>query len=283
MARIARSLRFVKEVRTMTSSLFGSLNVLVWAVLFLALVIFVFSVVLCECVTDVIQGGVDDPPVLELWYGSLGRTSLTMFESVLCGVSWDEPLRPLLQYGGTWIGVAFCVYVLLCQFAIMNVVTALFVQQATRAAQEENDAHMAARIKGIFFGDSTPARMTREQFKAKLCRRDMQEYLKAIYVDASEVDILFDLLDEDESSEIDETEIVDGLFRLRGNATALEMSMLRREMRKRQEYLLDEVRRSIRMLGPQAASCDDGVPRNDARLYRRRSSGLVHSLTRHFS
>eukprot|EP00971_Amphidinium_carterae_P041789 821285-Amphidinium_carterae.1 len=35
---------------------------------------------------------------LQYWFGSLGRSMLTMFECVLSGVSWDVVVRPLITH-----------------------------------------------------------------------------------------------------------------------------------------------------------------------------------------
>mmetsp|Transcript_45134 Transcript_45134/g.125178 ORF Transcript_45134/g.125178 Transcript_45134/m.125178 type:complete len:627 (+) Transcript_45134:89-1969(+) len=239
MSRLTRVLRLNADLRSMTSSIYGSLKSLGSAVLLLISLIYAFSVFFCTLATEAMKDGVESPETLDSWYGSLGRTFLTLFESILGGVSWDEPLRPIIQDVGPWVSAVYCVYVLFCAFSVMNVVTGLFVQQAMRMAQEENDIYMAESIKNIF-GMSTSRSITCEDFRKKVERDDMQEYLKAISVDPSEGDHIFQLLDFDGSGEIDEDEAVDGLFRLRGNATALELSMLRRDIARAQAHFSEQ-------------------------------------------
>lgn len=53
----------------------------------------------------------------------------------------------------------------------------------------------------------------------------MQEYFRSINVDPSEAKGLFQLLDSDDSGILSMDELVEGLLRLRGGATALELSL----------------------------------------------------------
>merc|ERR1712087_519554 len=88
---------------------------------------------------------------LALWYGSLMRTLLTLFESIASGVSWDEVVRPLFGEVSVFAGVAFCVYVFFAWSSLMNVVTGLLVEKASHIARDERDHVLAHRISSILF------------------------------------------------------------------------------------------------------------------------------------
>merc|ERR1712216_747305 len=78
--------------------------------------------------------------------------------------------------------------------------------------------------------DEDDDQITWDVFESMISGDDMLDYFKAINVDASEAKGLFEILDTDHSGGVDCSEIVNGLLRLRGNAGALEMALLLREV-----------------------------------------------------
>mmetsp|Transcript_141675 Transcript_141675/g.257444 ORF Transcript_141675/g.257444 Transcript_141675/m.257444 type:complete len:214 (+) Transcript_141675:2-643(+) len=113
---------------------------------------------------------------------------------------------------------------------MMNMATGVFVDRAIRKAQEDTDTYTANHISDLFFRNpadpSACAEISWEEFSQKLDTDDMQEYFKAINVDPSEARNLFKLLDSDRSGSLTPEELVSGCLRLRGQAKALELSLL---------------------------------------------------------
>merc|ERR1719507_1040494 len=73
---------------------------------------------------------------LEQWYGSVPRAVLSLFQGLTGGVDWNDLVDPLITQVSPWMGVLFFVYTSFAILAVMNVVTATFVQQAIdRAGQ----------------------------------------------------------------------------------------------------------------------------------------------------
>lgn len=230
--RIIRVLRLVDQLRVLSSCIMGSMKSLTWTLCLLLLIIYAFSVLFTQIVLDALREDTEDPEALEAWFSGLGRTALTLFESIMSGVSWDEVVRPLIKEVGAATGLLFCGYIALCVFALLNVVTGVFVEEATRMAQESSDMHLAKTIGGLFMQDHGMAQenITLEAFETKIADKEMTEYFKSINIDPSEAQGLFQLLDVDGSGDVDCVEIVNGLLRLRGNAKALELSLLMSEI-----------------------------------------------------
>merc|ERR1712217_1004935 len=79
--------------------------------------------------------------------------------------------------------------------------------------------------------DPDTGEVTWEAFKDTLQSVGMSDYFRTIGVDPLEAEGLFHLLDVDRTGELDHTEIVSGLLRLRGNAKALELALLSHDLR----------------------------------------------------
>jgi len=150
-----------------------------------------------------------------------------MFEVITGGVSWDEVMHPILKDISPAMGIVLLFYITFCLFAMLNIVTGVFVETALRKAREDKDTYTANHICELFFNDEdNEDEICWETFKKKLDSTDMQEYFRSINVDPSEAHSLFRLLDMNDNNALDASELVNGCLRLRGEAKALELSLL---------------------------------------------------------
>lgn len=279
--RLIRVLRMVHELRTLVASIMGSFKSLGWTLLLLMIVIYTFSVLFTQIVLDRLKS---DPPhadALHRWFGSLARTALTLFESILGGVSWEEVVMPLSADISPMVVVVFCFYLAFCVFALMNVVTGEFVEKAMQTAQDHKDMYLANRISEIFFNEGD--QITWEVFARKMDNPDMREYFKAINVDPSEAFGLFKLLDADGSGDIDCEEIVNGLLRLRGSARALELSLLTSETMRIHQTLnksMEELDRRLLAITRLVAKAKVNIPEDRKESVVQASPTLVTALGR---
>mmetsp|Transcript_68757 Transcript_68757/g.223904 ORF Transcript_68757/g.223904 Transcript_68757/m.223904 type:complete len:657 (+) Transcript_68757:64-2034(+) len=228
--RLVRMIRLVEDLRMMLSSIVASLKHLVWTILLLVALIYCVAI----CITEVVSmAGEAEQSEVQLWWGTLDRSMLTLFESITGGLSWDEAVRPLHHHVSPFMAYVFCAYIAFCLFAVLNVVTGVFVNQASVQAQEDKDTYLANSISDLFFKGSgvDSSDITWDKFSHMLNTPDMQEYFEAINVDISEAEGLFALLDVDGSGSVDPQEVVDGCLRLRGQAKAIELSLLSQQTR----------------------------------------------------
>eukprot|EP00929_Paragymnodinium_shiwhaense_P008112 TRINITY_DN112044_c0_g1_i1.p1 TRINITY_DN112044_c0_g1~~TRINITY_DN112044_c0_g1_i1.p1 ORF type:complete len:598 (-),score=105.92 TRINITY_DN112044_c0_g1_i1:154-1947(-) len=219
--RLLRSFHLFDELRVIVSSIMSSASSLGWSVALLCCVIYIFTIILLQIILSVPE--TEHHHAFEYWFPSVFRTFLTLFECVVGGVSWDEVVNPLVEDIHPIMGVAFCIYVAIALFAMMNLLTGVFVDQAMRVVREDKDTVLARRIADLFLDDDAPEELTWEDFEKKVSARAMQEYFRQINVEASEARHLFELLDADGGGTVDSKEIVDGCLRLRGPARALDL------------------------------------------------------------
>lgn len=234
-ARLLRVLRSFEELRTIVSSIASSMGSLCWSLLVLAIVNYSFSMLLAQLVTDA-----QNPETLQPWFGGVARTMLTLFESSTGGVSWDIVIAPLMDEVSVWAGLAFCFYIAFSFFALLNVVTGIFVESTTRTAQFEREANIAYRISELFMksADAETGAVTLNGFQDSLDNESMKDYFRAMGIEPMDGEALFNLLDIFHNGRLDHSEIVSGLLRLRGNAKALELALLAGEVRNLQEQLI---------------------------------------------
>merc|ERR1711933_377631 len=107
-----------------------------------------------------------------MYFSSLFRTYLTMFECVVGGLSWDEAVRPLASEISPFMAVLFSLYIAISLFAIMNIMTGIFVDKAMTCMREDKDVVMAKRVRAVFYSDDQSAdnlgEVTWEDFQQKI-------------------------------------------------------------------------------------------------------------------
>lgn len=231
--RLIRILRLIGELRTIITSLAGSMKSLLWTVLVLFLLIYIVAVYFTTMVLDHRLTDETADPSLEVYYGSLGRSILSLYESISGGVDWDDLAAPLIAEIHVVMGILFSLYIAFALLAMMNVVTGVFVESALLSAKEDKDIYMVNHVKDLFLNADRKhiGIITWEEFEEMAHAAEMQDYFKAIDVDLSEAKGLFDLLDMTGCGQLKQEDFLSGCLRLRGPAKALDLALLMKETR----------------------------------------------------
>merc|ERR1719401_362606 len=122
----------------------------------------------------------------------------------------------------------------------MNVITGTFVQGAITYAQEvkEQQNMMQARLLFKELDEDSSGFISFDEIEKHLESQAVQEYFKMIDVDPSEAKHLFEMLDINDSGEIDLEEFLSGCLRLQGPAKALDLLLVTRENRRFFEHAI---------------------------------------------
>merc|ERR1712032_81466 len=171
------------------------------------------------------------------YFGTLDCSILALFEAMSGGISWGElvvVLRPLpLLYT-----MIFLFFICVSIFAVVNIVTGVFVENAMHSAQKDKDTivqdevcekqEYVKRIRGVFQDMDIDDRgeITLERFEDAVQDENMHAYLTFMGLDINEVRTLFFLLDRDQTGCIDIEEFLVGCLRLKGEARGLDMAKL---------------------------------------------------------
>merc|ERR1712157_515443 len=93
-------------------------------------VIFCFAVSFTECALSGLSVvSSDEVIVLIEYWGSLGQSMDTLFQSIANGVSWKEPYE-VLSLVSPVFGKLFLGYLVFAQFVLLNVITGIFCNAA---------------------------------------------------------------------------------------------------------------------------------------------------------
>jgi len=252
--RIVKVVRFFSELRIMVNGVIGSAKSLIWALCLLLLVNFLFGVLFMMLSLDYLES-VDSTPELLMYFGSLPRTMLTLYESISGGIDWNNAamtLRPV----SVWMEYIFSAYIFFTVFCCLNIVTGIFVDnaKALKIADEEAMHHEAMKERQKWIAEVAElfskitrehdGQLTKDNFVFHVTNSDRIAtcfYHLGINTDTTNTDELWELFDMDENGCIDQDEFAMGIKQFHGEARSIDLFKLRRELKE----LTKEIREKI--------------------------------------
>lgn len=286
-AKVARSLRILQRAHILGSlhlllkSVHASLEVLFWSLCLLAVIQCIAGMLLAQSVQSFLLDESNDAEARQAvfrYFGTFTATLLTMFEVLMA--NWAPPCRVLVDCVSEWYSFGFIVYRCLVGFAVLNVVSAVFLQQTMKvaAADQEVALHqreMAAeaytkKLEAFFkkLDKSGDGVLTWKEFGAVLNSPRLQNWLATLELESKDLVNLFNMID-DGDGEISLEDFLHGARHLRGPASSIAlaevMATARRTEAKAEALLMmlpnmsgvgvqDLKKRARRMKSPAAAA-----------------------------
>eukprot|EP00929_Paragymnodinium_shiwhaense_P031357 TRINITY_DN17583_c0_g1_i1.p1 TRINITY_DN17583_c0_g1~~TRINITY_DN17583_c0_g1_i1.p1 ORF type:complete len:590 (+),score=149.68 TRINITY_DN17583_c0_g1_i1:76-1845(+) len=230
--RSLRLLRFVEEFRSVVISTMASLRSTLGVLSLFSFGLYLFGACICSEVWEQKRalGEHEINPQLDQYFGTLATSMLSLYESVTGGLSWSFTVSIFLENEDYMMAFAFCIFVALCVFVLLNVITAIFTGQAMLALQDDQDAMIVKDIDMLFQKqDLITGDITWEEFQGMLTVPEMVRLFKSLNIDVSEARQLYRLLDTESVGVVDYNEFINGCLRLRGPAKSLELVLLMKD------------------------------------------------------
>lgn len=249
--RMIRTLRIVKtvaafrQVRVLIASCMASVGALGWSMVLLLVMQLSFALVICQALQGFIQddkADYDARLLLYSLYGSFFRALYTMYEITYSG-GWPAVVRPVIEKVSPWYAVPFLLYVALVVFAVIRIVTALFLKETLETTAHDAEiaieSHLHAgskfsdKLKTLFraFDADGDGLLTPQEWESALTVPYVQHYLQILDVRIADCHRLFSILD-DGDGQITISEFCDGLKRVKGQARAVDMVVLQNNTEK---------------------------------------------------
>eukprot|EP00929_Paragymnodinium_shiwhaense_P059522 TRINITY_DN29801_c0_g1_i4.p1 TRINITY_DN29801_c0_g1~~TRINITY_DN29801_c0_g1_i4.p1 ORF type:complete len:640 (-),score=150.04 TRINITY_DN29801_c0_g1_i4:733-2652(-) len=244
--RVVRVLHLISELRTIVSSISGSLKSLGWTIILLLLLMYIVAVFFTQSVSAHINIRTNGDPLtgreprplsvgevlLQEHFGSLGDAVLTLWQAMSGGIDWENLATPLKNEIGMLVGFAFVAYIAFGLLALMNVVTGVFVQAALNSAKKEEDAFMTDQIVTLFgMASRTGAMITMEEIIQSLEDPKTWKEWQAIGVSGNEAQALFAMLDLNNEGKVAFDEFLGGCLRINGSAKSMDLLTMMQEAR----------------------------------------------------
>jgi len=235
--RIIRVVRFFSQLRLMVNSTMNSFMPFFWAFCLLFLLIYIVAIQVTQNVNEFTSiEGQEDDLMLE-YFGTLHYSVYTLFQMISGGVSWRDPVVVLHRIHWSY-AVLMSMFVSFTVFAVLNIVTGVFVGSAMHTAQQDQDvviqdamneedsfAHEVLRIFEEADTDHS-GHITCDELEVHLQDPRVRAYLHHLALDVAEARGLFNLLDICNTGRVSSHEFLLGCMRLKGPAKNVDVATI---------------------------------------------------------
>eukprot|EP00448_Togula_jolla_P007385 CAMPEP_0170603574 /NCGR_PEP_ID=MMETSP0224-20130122/18983_1 /TAXON_ID=285029 /ORGANISM="Togula jolla, Strain CCCM 725" /LENGTH=627 /DNA_ID=CAMNT_0010928461 /DNA_START=64 /DNA_END=1947 /DNA_ORIENTATION=- len=227
--RALRALSNFRELQLMMYGLASAMNAIGWATLLLLMIVMMWSIVAVELLNDMTRdmyeaGGFGGCERCGRAFESVWMSMLTFTQQVVAGDSWGQVTMPLMEEH-PWTGFLFVPVFVTVNLGIMNLVLAVIVDRA----QEARESKATDRLRGeigvtgqclvdIFdqLDKDGSGDLTLEEVLSGYDHiSDFRVATARMQISRHDLEVVFQLLDEDNSGCVNKFEFVDGLSRMK--------------------------------------------------------------------
>jgi len=220
-----------------------------WSFALIWCIKFACGLALCQLLLGYLEDETVDIETRRLvfaYFGTFTKAILTMFEITLA--NWIVPCRLLSSQVNEWYGFFFIIYRGCIMFAVVKVITAVFVSETTRCQQNDDEIAMQKKKKAtaihymkiaeVFkeLDTSGDGHLNWEEFQPLIHDTVIKTWLQSMDIDTHDLTQLFDILD-DGDAHIYLNEFVDGMGRIKGPAKSMDVLKLLAETKYLRNHL----------------------------------------------
>jgi Ca2+-binding EF-hand superfamily protein len=239
LVRMIRSIPFFREMWIMMRGLIECGRTLFWTYVMILAVLFLFGVVAVDVIAKD-EAFVHDDAVQDL-FGTLDRAMFTLTQ-IMTLDSWTFIARPMMAKVW-WVVAYYVALILLICMVLLNLITAVIVENAFQIVHEDEETIAAEKAKQMeedikdfsrLFADLTKGSgsLTYPEFKeAAQTNTEVIDKLTVLEIEFNELEELWELLD-DGDGVVTVDEFCEGLRKVRGEVKAKELMECIRQMRK---------------------------------------------------
>jgi Ca2+-binding EF-hand superfamily protein len=185
---------------------------------------------------------------LILYFGTIDRSVLSLFQAMSGGNDWSAFYDPLLALP-LYYAYGFLLFIAFALFAVVNIVTGVFVESALQANIKDKDivVHEELQSKKAYLqsmqelfeemDEDGKGTISLVEFEGKLSDEKVIAYFNVLKLDVTDARTLFKLLDWDNSDEVGIDEFLDGCYKLQGESRSLDMKIMQYEVQFLQERM----------------------------------------------
>jgi len=218
---------------------------LAWAVIILFLIIYIFAIYFVQVSIQFLASGKNDAAstTLQTSFGRIHDGMLTLFLCITGGVEWGFLYEPLKKVGLHHV-VVLSFFVCLMYFAVLNIITGVFVEGAIQRAQSEKESIIQDEVEQEKQVRSKLASLFEEididrsgfidlaEFEQMLSRPHVQACFTSIGLRFSQAWELFQLLDRKGTHKVESEDFVGGCMQLCGHGSSVDIATVLRELKR---------------------------------------------------
>eukprot|EP00928_Gymnodinium_smaydae_P035832 TRINITY_DN25142_c0_g1_i1.p1 TRINITY_DN25142_c0_g1~~TRINITY_DN25142_c0_g1_i1.p1 ORF type:complete len:575 (-),score=50.42 TRINITY_DN25142_c0_g1_i1:165-1835(-) len=249
--KVIRALRIIKavmlfyELRVLLRTIYSCTRSLATCVALLFVMMLLPGILISQLVQDVTGNSSHDLDLrrsIHHLYGNALASTYTFFQITMSGC-WPNFVSPLVDRVSSWYLVFFLPYITFVVFAVIRIITALFLKATMDMAASDADMIVAEHMQKkeilmrqlqVFFQEadsSGDSLLTMDELETAISCKKVKSWLHHLGLEVHDCKLLFYLLDNGDGF-ITVDEFMRGVGRLKGTSRAIEMEALRRDVEK---------------------------------------------------
>jgi len=242
--RMMRSFRLFRGLRLLVKACQCFLPSLCWAMVLLGVFMTMGALIMGNLLQSFLTddtANFEDKEVIWLKYGTAYRAMYTLYEITFAG-NWPTNSRPVLEKVSHAYVIFFVLYITVIAFAVIRVISAVFLKDTLDAAQNDAEhmvvdrlrkkAEYVEKLEIIFraIDDSGDGIITEARMNEILSNQKIAAYFQTLDLDVHEGAALFHLLDNGDG-EVTLEEFIDGIMRCKGPARAIDQVAMHADLK----------------------------------------------------
>eukprot|EP00812_Abedinium_dasypus_P003147 NODE_1387_length_1157_cov_12.409256.p1 GENE.NODE_1387_length_1157_cov_12.409256~~NODE_1387_length_1157_cov_12.409256.p1 ORF type:complete len:362 (+),score=112.35 NODE_1387_length_1157_cov_12.409256:3-1088(+) len=240
--RVIRTMPLFSDLRAMLAGFVDSFSSLCWATFVLALLVYLYAIVLMQLLEISLLYGLSESEEAFV-VTNFGSTLHSMFVLAMCatgGMDWGDIATPLQEVSRLCSAI-FTSYVAVVVLGVLNLVTGIFVESATKNVQKDTSDMMMLEMGRRFKWMEDVASAVEDadmDHKGRVSLCEVKKYIGSatvqaclrglgLDVNADNVEGLFHAVDFDGDGYLTITEFIDGCAHVAGTARQLELAGVR--------------------------------------------------------
>lgn len=231
--RAFKALSMFPELDALLRSFMNAIKAILWGMTLILIVICVWSILAVQLIHPVNKDVTEEGVYLRMGcercphaFSTVFYSMLTLFQTLVAGDSWGQVALPIIEHYPP-AGIFFLCALVTVSLAIMNLILAVIVERAQDSATEnlaeqaeekrkkfEEAALELLELCGQLDSDNSHCLSKQELLKG-FDTKEFSDAMQVMGIRRGDMDVLFDVLDEDGSGDIKYVEFVDQLFKFR--------------------------------------------------------------------
>eukprot|EP00419_Tripos_fusus_P038479 CAMPEP_0172787750 /NCGR_PEP_ID=MMETSP1074-20121228/206606_1 /TAXON_ID=2916 /ORGANISM="Ceratium fusus, Strain PA161109" /LENGTH=633 /DNA_ID=CAMNT_0013624771 /DNA_START=18 /DNA_END=1919 /DNA_ORIENTATION=- len=251
--RVIRIMSFFRELRIMVYSILGSMKSLLWVAIILGTTFYIFAVTFTAATIAHLDRSKSwrslDTKDLRDFYGSVDKSMLSLYMAMSGGNDWGMAFTALSPLEGQY-QVFFLLFITFAIFAVLNIVTGVFVDTAMSSNSRgdrqimiheelEGKKQYLQTLQNIFdeMDHDGGGTISLAEFEAGLNDEKVVAFFRALKLDVSDTRTFFKLFEKENEDQITLDEFLQGCYRLHGDSRSLDTKHVQRQI----EFLSDSM------------------------------------------
>jgi len=242
LVRLARAVRLMpamKEMWTLVRGLMTSARPLLWTLVIAFTVMYVFAIAATELIGK--SPAFADHEYAQELFGDFFRSMFTMTQMITMDTYCDLIIRPMCRVEPL-VGLFFILFITVGVFIVMNLVTAIIVENAFSIAKEDQEASAKEEdqkkkrdlklLADLFMEIDLDGsgELSRDEFFSSLKNKKVKDLLSVMEMKTCELEEVWDVLDEGDGL-LTIKEFTDGIRRMKGDAKAKDVADVIKRLR----------------------------------------------------